>query len=127
MGVYDTIFVPCPKCGEKYDAQTKSGICCLKEYGFKEAKKDDSRFDVNRHAPFMCTKCDTMFFVDVKKWKSVVFKPDKKKIIENFSEGYPIDDIAQSLIGFRFRSFELTSYVESVLRECIKNGKNKRK
>ena len=29
MGMYDTILVPCPKCGTKEEFQSKSGGCCL--------------------------------------------------------------------------------------------------
>lgn len=25
MGMFDTVMVPCPKCGAKYEAQSKSG------------------------------------------------------------------------------------------------------
>jgi hypothetical protein len=40
MGVYDTVFVPCPKCGQLYEAQSKSGRCLLNEYSFVDAPED---------------------------------------------------------------------------------------
>jgi hypothetical protein len=63
MGVYDTILLPCPKCGELYGAQSKSGECFLNTYTFKNAPKEAME-NVNRHAPFTCSKCKTVFYVE---------------------------------------------------------------
>jgi hypothetical protein len=62
MGCYDTVVVPCPKCGEEYFAQSKGGYCLLYEYPLDKAP-DDVLSDVNRHAPFTCYKCRTKFEV----------------------------------------------------------------
>ncbi len=64
MGMYDTILVPCPKCGERYDAQSKSGECSLQVFSFEECPEDVMR-NVNRHAPFVC-ECGTAFMVEFK-------------------------------------------------------------
>lgn len=32
MGMFDTVLVPCPKCGEEMEFQSKSGPCQLEEY-----------------------------------------------------------------------------------------------
>ena len=66
MGVYDTIKVPCPKCGELYYAQSKSGRCELEIYDF-ENTPHEAMIDVNRHAPFECD-CGAIFEVQ---WKAV--------------------------------------------------------
>lgn len=68
MGMYDTIFVPCPKCGTKSEFQSKSGDCLLDVYNLSNCP-DDVLQDVNRHAPNMCKNkdCRTYFSVDIKK------------------------------------------------------------
>lgn len=62
MGMYDTVWVPCPECGEKSGFQTKSGPCLLREYEL-DAAPLDVLLDVNRHAPNQCEKCGTLFQV----------------------------------------------------------------
>lgn len=32
MGLYDSVFVNCPKCGAQVEFQTKAGECRLKQY-----------------------------------------------------------------------------------------------
>ena len=65
MGCYDTVAVPCPTCGKKYYAQSKGGDCRLDTYDIKDAPPDVMS-DINRHAPFQCDFCDTLFQVDTK-------------------------------------------------------------
>jgi len=60
MGLYDSIMVPCPKCGYRNEFQTKSGPCLLNTYQIEDAP-DDAMLDVNRHAPTKCHVCDTMY------------------------------------------------------------------
>ena len=62
MGCYDTVLVPCPKCGELYQAQSKSGDCILKVYEFEDTPPEVME-NVNRHAPFYCEKCGIYFVV----------------------------------------------------------------
>jgi endogenous inhibitor of DNA gyrase (YacG/DUF329 family) len=62
MGCYDRVMVPCPKCGEKAEFQSKSGECTLAAYELREAPADVLE-DVNRHAPYECEKCQTHFMV----------------------------------------------------------------
>ncbi len=63
MGVYDTVLIPCPKCGELYNAQSKSGECTLQVYDFNNAPPDVMA-NVNRHAPFICFNCNAVFHVE---------------------------------------------------------------
>ncbi len=63
MGCYETIEVPCPKCGEIEEAQSKSGPCAMSQYTLKNVPIDVLQ-DVNRHAPFQCSKCGTYFQVE---------------------------------------------------------------
>lgn len=60
MGVYDSINIPCPKCGKRQEAQSKSGDCILAIYEIENAPADVLA-DVNRHAPFTCDKCGAVF------------------------------------------------------------------
>lgn len=61
MGMYDTINVPCPRCGKRYPAQSKGGLCVLAEYNLEQAPAD-ALCDVNRHAPYTCS-CGASFAV----------------------------------------------------------------
>lgn len=68
MGMFDTVRVPCPKCGEVYEAQSKSGDCVLAIYdyptpGAAKPAPNDVMDGVNRHAPFTCSNCGTIFKV----------------------------------------------------------------
>ena len=65
MGMFDSVKVPCPKCGELYEAQSKGGDCLLRTYSLDEAPADVLS-DVNRHAPFRCDICECYFVVSFK-------------------------------------------------------------
>lgn len=69
MGVYDSIWVPCPNCQKPYEAQTKSGPCILDVFTLADAP-DDVLEDVNRHAPFTC-ECGCEFKVIGRKTMAV--------------------------------------------------------
>ncbi len=62
MGMFDTILVPCPKCTALKEAQSKSGSCELNVFQLQECPQDVLE-DVNRHAPFQCSKCGAWFAV----------------------------------------------------------------
>jgi hypothetical protein len=66
MGMYDTVTVPCPSCGECGELQSKSGDCKLETFTLEDAP-DDVLLDINRHAPLRCWKCGTIFTVVVEK------------------------------------------------------------
>ena len=61
--MYDTVLVPCPECGDKWEFQSKSGECLLQEVELNECP-DDILHDVNRHSPYTC-ECGTVFEVDL--------------------------------------------------------------
>ena len=84
MGMFDVVMVPCPKCGELYQAQTKSGPCTLGDYLLGEAPEDVLE-DVNRHAPFKCEKCGCVFAVEFK----MTYTPrEVEPPIERYEEGF---------------------------------------
>lgn len=75
MGMYDIVEVPCPKCGELFQAQSKSGACALDIYSLGDAPQ--SVLDnVNRHAPFECENCGTKFRV------KLIYRPGSRPIAE---------------------------------------------
>jgi hypothetical protein len=66
MGMFDEVFVPCPKCNKGMWFQSKGGDQTLSQYTLENVP-DDVFSDINRHAPMTCTDCGTLFFVGVKK------------------------------------------------------------
>jgi hypothetical protein len=60
MGCYDTVNVPCPRCGKINGFQSKGGECRLEEYSLSEAPIDVLS-DVNRHTT-IC-ECGTEYKV----------------------------------------------------------------
>jgi hypothetical protein len=82
MGMYDTVTVPCPTCGEHGEFQSKSGDCKLETYTLDDAPDDVLR-GVNRHSPLCCHKCGTLYAVEVNgprrtlTARSVVWKGDE--------------------------------------------------
>lgn len=68
MGMFDTIVIECPNCGNEIECQSKSGDCTLKRMSLGMAceKGDEALFDINRHAPHVCDKCAREWVVKVK-------------------------------------------------------------
>lgn len=62
MGCYDTVLVPCPKCGTKAEFQSKGGDCLLRTFELADCPADVMD-DVNRHSPHKCEQCGTTFSV----------------------------------------------------------------
>lgn len=62
MGCFDTVMVPCPKCGARSEFQSKGGDCILRTFDLENAPTDVLS-DVNRHAPGRCDQCGTLFKV----------------------------------------------------------------
>jgi Fe2+ or Zn2+ uptake regulation protein len=71
MGCFDTILVPCPGCGELHGAQSKSGDRRMRVFKFQECP-EDVMVDVNRHAPFTCFTCGTIFEVELSPMPKIV-------------------------------------------------------
>jgi predicted RNA-binding Zn-ribbon protein involved in translation (DUF1610 family) len=64
MGMYDTVRVPCPQCGERAEFQSKGGDCKLETYTLEDAP-DDVLLDANRHSPMRCEKCGALFGIEI--------------------------------------------------------------
>ena len=43
MGMFDSLFIKCPKCGKEMEWQSKSGPCCLDSYTPKNLPVDVAR------------------------------------------------------------------------------------
>ncbi len=64
MGCFDTVMVPCPKCGKMAEFQSKGGDCAMRVYGLNDAPADVLQ-DVNRHGAHVC-RCGVVFKVRVR-------------------------------------------------------------
>jgi transcription elongation factor Elf1 len=64
MGCFDTVLVPCPRCGTREEAQTKSGPCNLATYNLDKAPTEVLA-NINRHGPFTCVNCGAVFKVNL--------------------------------------------------------------
>ena len=62
MGCPDSVMVPCPKCGNREEFQSKSGPNRLLCYNLEECPEDILE-NVNRHSPQQCRTCGTWFEV----------------------------------------------------------------
>ena len=63
MGMFDTVMVQCPRCGEEHEFQSKGGGCFLQVFNLTNCP-DDVLADVNRHSPYRCD-CGAIFEVDI--------------------------------------------------------------
>lgn len=63
MGMYDSIFARCPKCGERLEFQSKTGPCRLQEYSLESAPIDILE-GVNSTSPLACAKCGSFCRVE---------------------------------------------------------------
>ncbi len=90
MGMYDSVMVNCPKCGEEHEFQSKSGECLLDVYTLENCP-DDVMVNVNRHSPCQCN-CGFNYEVDIENRKAVMatddFKTEVKDIIKSLIEEF---------------------------------------
>lgn len=71
MGMYDTVIVNCPACGEELFFQSKSGECLLRDFTLNNCP-NDVLLNVNRHAPIKCD-CGTLCEVDIERRKPIFY------------------------------------------------------
>jgi hypothetical protein len=64
MGMYDSVYTPCPKCGLQTELQSKSGECKLAVYTLDNAPYEVMR-GINRHTPEFCKECKTPFYIEM--------------------------------------------------------------
>jgi len=70
MGMFDTVLVKCPKCGEEHEFQSKSGDCSLDVYTLENCP-DDVLYNINRHSPYEC-ECNNYLSVDTETRKVLI-------------------------------------------------------
>ena len=64
MGCFDTVLVPCPKCGKLSGFQSKSGECLLRQYTLENCP-EEVLGGVNNNAPNTCGMCNTKYYVSI--------------------------------------------------------------
>ena len=74
MGMFDSVYIPCPKCGEESEFQSKGGDCFLHNYSLEDCPQDVLS-DVNRHSPVKCEKCGTFYEVSLTPYTVTVTIP----------------------------------------------------
>ena len=99
MGCYDSVLVPCPKCGELYEAQSKSGDCTLRVFDFDNTPSDVME-NVNRHAPFTCYNCGTIFHVEFNPEIKIVETSDAPDVIPDLPENASRKDLKKAFEDF---------------------------
>jgi hypothetical protein len=69
MGMFDSIFIPCPNCKETVEVQSKAGPCTLKAFDPDKVPAVVA-VDVDGDETF-CNKCKKSWVVRTKKLKPV--------------------------------------------------------
>jgi peptide subunit release factor 1 (eRF1) len=69
MGMFDSVWVKCPKCGEENEFQSKGGECNLSNYNLDDCP-NDVMDNINRHSPIEC-ECGCKYGVDIKNRKAI--------------------------------------------------------
>ena len=64
MGMYDIVWVPCPKCGTKHECQSKSGPSGLEEFEM-DAAPLQVMAGINDLSPYRCQECGSYFKVEI--------------------------------------------------------------
>ena len=83
MGCFDTVRIPCPKCGDFYSEQTKAGFCGLITYGIYDAPVK-LLADIEPET-FKCATCGTHFKLKLQVNAQVIYAD----VDEDDEEDYP--------------------------------------
>jgi len=77
MSCFDTVFLPCPRCGHLDEGQSKSGDCCQDDYSLEEAPErvlSDLIGDV-----IHCLECGSYFKIaPIPRFTVFARKPDDR-------------------------------------------------
>ena len=65
MGMFDTIHIECPWCGELTPIQTKSGVCQLKKYHQDRVPIGAASALEDYPEDYTCDKCEKPYGVEV--------------------------------------------------------------
>jgi RNase P subunit RPR2 len=75
MGMYDSIIVTCPNCGQEHEFQSKSGDCLLSVYNLDNCP-NNVLSNVNRHSPVKCD-CGVFLEIDIENRKVIIINNEK--------------------------------------------------
>ena len=56
MGMFDSVYVNCPECGQRVEMQSKAGDCMLHEYELYDAPAI-LQADLAYYSPWWCQHC----------------------------------------------------------------------
>lgn len=70
MGMFDTLLIRCPNCGEIHEQQTKTDPCLLLDYELHAAPLDVLAYVA--HRAIKCLECGNHFLVEVQTMATVV-------------------------------------------------------
>ena len=100
MGVYDSVLLPCPKCGTLEEAQSKSGDCLCRVFSFEETT-EDVMINVNRHAPFKCLECGTNFKVEFTPEPKIVETDEENDDFPELPDGATVEDFVDAFANYQ--------------------------
>jgi hypothetical protein len=63
MGMFDSVIVCCPKCGENLEFQSKAGPCCLRTYTINEVPTEIAA-DIDGDSEY-CSICEDYFIIEL--------------------------------------------------------------
>ena len=117
MGMFDTVMVPCPTCGERAEFQSKSGTCTLETFLLEEAP-DDVLFDVNRHGPHTCGKCGALFGAKIEGQRPRRMLIARAVLWEDADEIVPVSDEAKERVDETVTMSDAKREIESARQEA---------
>ncbi len=61
MGMFDRVYIPCPKCGCEYQFQSKAGPCQLLDYRLHNANISVIENILADDTTYICVRCNASF------------------------------------------------------------------
>ena len=93
MGMYDSVWVKCPKCDTENEFQSKSGDCSLEHYTLENCP-EDVLANVNRHSPCNC-ECGAIYSVDISIRKPILEGNAEETVKEQLTEQYVVNKLKE--------------------------------
>ena len=63
MGLFDSLYFPCPRCGERINEQTKNGPCLLEDFNIEDELPEWLMLDLDNTVG-TCYKCNAPYKID---------------------------------------------------------------
>ena len=77
MGMFDSVYVTCPKCKELVECQSKNGPCMLKKYTLESAPPDVVGGILGGDGWVRCETCKGKLIIEPPKNWTVTFETDE--------------------------------------------------